>query len=58
MAHIYPKHLVPKDCTDYAYEKFEPAPTDLVSADPTGLDQAKTYTDLYNVPHEPPRRDR
>ncbi len=24
--------------------------------EPEGMDKAKTYTDMYNIPHDPPER--
>lgn len=58
MARIYPKHAVPKDCADYAYEDFERAESAVSRFDPTGIDAVETYTDVYNIPHDPPQRDR
>ncbi len=53
MTQKYPKHM---ECS-------EEAPMDQVESsyhqprtEPRGMDEAKTYTDMYNIPHEAPKR--
>ena len=58
MAHIYPKRRGDREETTCEYDDYgrleschRPG-----RMDPTGLDEVETSTDVYNVPHEPPRR--
>ena len=59
MTRRYPRHMRQEDelplCEYDDFGRMErcPRPDRL---DPTGLDSVESYTDLYNVPHEAPRR--
>ncbi|MBS5165689.1 MAG: hypothetical protein KHY77_08055 [Butyricicoccus pullicaecorum] len=46
----YPKHI--EQLENNRVERAYGQPR----IEPEGLDEAKTYTDIYNIPHEAPKR--
>lgn len=53
MAKKYPKHMEHAQETERSRVENCQYPPRI---EPEGMDEAKTYTDVYNIPHEAPKR--
>lgn len=53
MTQKYPKHM---ECSEEAPMNRVESCHRQPRTEPAGLDEAKTYTDVYNIPHDPPDR--